>query len=116
MDRIIYKIAPRAQWAEAEAAGVFEGAPIDLSDGFIHFSTAAQLRETAEKHFTGKADLVLVEVAAAPLGDVLRYEPSRGGLLFPHLYGPLPLSAVRQTWPLATDGSGNHVFPQEIGA
>ena len=116
MDSLIYKIATAAEWREAERTGSFKGAPVDLRDGFIHFSTAAQLRETAEKHFTGKADLVLVEVAAAPLGDVLRYEPSRGGLLFPHLYGPLPLSAVRQTWPLATDGSGNHVFPQEIGA
>ncbi len=81
-------------WREAARDGVFRGAPIDLADGYIHFSTAAQVAETAARHFAGATDLVLVAVDAAALGDALRWEPSRGGALFPHLYGTLPLSAV----------------------
>ena len=92
---LIYKICPEALWREAERTGVFAGAPIDVQDGYIHFSTAAQARETAAKHFAGRRDLLLIVVEAEALGPALRYEPSRGGDLFPHLYGPLPLSAVR---------------------
>ncbi|MBE7220223.1 MAG: DUF952 domain-containing protein, partial [Caulobacteraceae bacterium] len=79
MSDLVYKIAPAALWRQAEAAGAFRGAPVDLADGFIHFSTAAQARETAAKHFAGQSDLVLVAVEVAALGDALRWEPSRGG-------------------------------------
>jgi uncharacterized protein (DUF952 family) len=91
----IYKILPRADWARAEAAGRYEGSPVDHQDGYIHFSTAAQAPETARRHFAGQADLVVLEVEADDLGDALRWEPSRGGDLFPHLYGPLKPAQVR---------------------
>jgi uncharacterized protein (DUF952 family) len=108
---LIYKICPAALWREAGVAGRFDGAPVDLADGFIHFSTAAQAPETAAKHFSGQDNLLLIAVDAAALGEALRYEPSRGGALFPHLYGPLPLSAVRSVAPLPTGPGGNHIFP-----
>jgi uncharacterized protein (DUF952 family) len=107
----IYKISTAALWREAERAGAFTGAPVDIADGFIHFSTAAQVAETAARHFAGATDLVLVAVDAAALGAALRYEPSRGGALFPHLYGTLPLSAVRWVKPLPL-GANGHVFPE----
>lgn len=107
----IYKIAPAALWRTAEAAGEFAGAPVDLADGFIHFSTAEQVRETAAKHFVGQDDLLLVAVDPHKLGDALRYEPSRGGALFPHLYAPLSLAAVVFVEPLTRDTDGAHVFP-----
>jgi uncharacterized protein (DUF952 family) len=110
-DRTIYKIAPRALWREAEQAGVFAGAPVDLADGFIHFSTAAQVAETAARHFAGQSDLVLAAIDAAALGPALRYEPSRGGALFPHLYGTLPLAAVRWVKPLRLTAQGLE-FPE----
>jgi len=91
----IYKLCPRALWREAERAGRFDGAPVDREDGFIHFSTAGQVQETADRHFRGEADLLVVAVDAASLGADLRWEVSRGGALFPHLYAPLPLEAVR---------------------
>ena len=86
---LIYKILPRTAWAEALAQGRFDGSPIDLQDGYIHFSTADQAQETAARHFRGQADLVVVAVEADALGQALRWEPSRGGQLFPHLYAPL---------------------------
>ena len=107
----IYKICPRMLWEKAEADGVFTGAAIDLADGFIHFSTASQAVETARRHFAGQDDLLLVAVDAAVLGDKLVYEVSRGGDLFPHLYGPLSLEAVRWVKPLALTEQG-HVFPE----
>jgi uncharacterized protein (DUF952 family) len=107
----IYKICPAPLWRAAEAAGVFAGAPVDLVDGFIHFSTAAQVAETAAKHFAGRGDLLLVSVDAARLGDNLRWEPSRGGALFPHLYAPLMLPAVIRVEPLPLGADGRHVFP-----
>lgn len=110
----IYKIATVAQWRAAEATGVFEGAPVDLADGFIHFSTAAQVPETAAKHFAGQSGLLLVAVDEAALGEGLHYEVSRGGALFPHLYGPLPLSAVRRIKPLPLGPDGRHVFPEPL--
>ena len=108
---LIYKICPRALWQEAERDGVFRGAPVDRADGFIHFSTAEQVRETAARHFAGQTDLLLVAVEAAALGPALKWEPSRGGALFPHLYGALALDAVRRVeeLPLGRDG---HVFPR----
>lgn len=108
---LIYKIVPRALWADAERAGVFDGAPVDHADGYIHFSTAAQAVETARRHFAGQADLLLVEVETEPLGAALKWEPSRGGDLFPHLYAPLPVSAARRVMPLPLDADGAHIFP-----
>lgn len=110
----IYKIAPAALWDAASRAGTFDGAAVDLKDGYIHFSTAAQVRETAAKHFAGQADLVLVAVATGPLGDALKWEPSRGGALFPHLYAPLPTSAAQSVRPLPLGEDGLHVFPDDV--
>jgi len=103
---LIYKILPRAAWAQAVSRGRFEGSPVDLQDGYIHFSTAAQAQETAAKHFRGQADLVLVAVEAEMLGAALRWEPSRGGQLFPHLYGSLDPALAKGVAdaPLGADG------------
>ena len=90
----IFKIATKAQWSEAEAKGVFEGAPIDVRDGYIHFSTAEQLEETLAKHFAGQTDLLIITVESESFGAALKWEPSRGGQLFPHLYAALPVSAA----------------------
>lgn len=108
---LIYKICPAALWREAEAAGQFDGAPVDLADGFIHFSTAEQVVETAERHFAGQDGLLLIALDQANLGAALKYEPSRGGALFPHLYAPLPMSAVAWVKPLPLGSDGKHVFP-----
>jgi uncharacterized protein (DUF952 family) len=108
----IYKIAEAAPWHEAERAGVFRGAPVDVQDGFIHFSTAAQVAETAARHFAGATDLVLVAVDVAAIDGALRWEISRGGARFPHLYGALPLAAVRWTRPLPLGADGRHIFPE----
>lgn len=110
----VFKLVPRGLWAEAEASGEFSGAPVDRADGYIHFSTAAQLRETARRHFRGVEDLLVVAVDAAALGDALRWEPSRGGDLFPHLYATLPMTAVTAVEPLGPDGDGGHRFPTAI--
>jgi uncharacterized protein (DUF952 family) len=107
----IYKICESALWHEAERGGVFHGAGVDERDGFIHFSTAAQVRETAAKHFAGAVDLMLVAVDADALDAALKWEVSRGGELFPHLYGMLPLAAVRWTRPLPLGVDQRHVFP-----
>ncbi|TVR12021.1 MAG: DUF952 domain-containing protein [Salinarimonadaceae bacterium] len=113
-DQPIYKIAPAALWRAAERAGRFEGAPVDIADGFIHFSTAEQARETAAKHFRGQADLLLVAVDPGKLGPALLWEPSRGGALFPHLYGALDLAAVISVEPLPLNPDGSHSFPETI--
>jgi uncharacterized protein (DUF952 family) len=107
----IYKIVTQSQWREAEEEGLFRGAPVDLADGFIHFSTAAQVAETTAKHFAGKNDLLLVSVDAAALGADLKYEVSRGGALFPHLYADLPLSAVLWAKPMPLGADGVHILP-----
>ncbi|MCQ2005442.1 DUF952 domain-containing protein [Rhizobium sp. NRK18] len=111
MIRVIYKIVPKSLWDEAKTRGVFEGAAIDLTDGYIHFSTASQARETAARHFAGQTDLLLVAVDVERLGEALKFEPSRGGDLFPHLYANLDLGAVlwEKPLPLAPDG---HQFPE----
>jgi uncharacterized protein (DUF952 family) len=108
----IYKICDRALWQAAGPAGAFRGAAVDLRDGFIHFSTAAQLAETAAKHFAGLSDLVLIAADADALGAALKWEVSRGGELFPHLYGELPLSAVRWSRPLMQGPDGSHVIAE----
>jgi uncharacterized protein (DUF952 family) len=110
--KTIYKICDVAAWRAAERAGEFAGASIDLTDGYIHFSAADQVEETASKYFAGQRDLVLVAVDADVLGLALKWEPSRGGALFPHLYGTLPLTAVRWTKPLPLGPDGRHVFPE----
>lgn len=102
----IYKILSRAEWTQAKAAGRFEGSAVDRADGFIHFSTAAQAGETARRHFAGQADLVVLAIEGDDLGPALRWEPSRGGDLFPHLYGVLDAAHVRAVSeaPLGPDG------------
>lgn len=108
----IYRILPAAAWTEAQAAGAFAGSAHDLRDGFIHFSTAAQAAETAAKHYGGQADLVLLWVDVTRLDAPLKWEVSRNGALFPHLYGALPVAAVRRAEPLPLDAAtGRHVFP-----
>ena len=108
--RTIYKILSDREWHAAQEAGAFVGSAADRADGYVHLSTAAQVAETARRHFAGRADLFLLAVDADGLGD-LRYEPSRGGELFPPLYGALPVSAVRWAKALAHDGE-RHLFPE----
>ena len=91
---IAYKIFTAAQWGQFQADGVFAGAPVDLADGYIHLSTMDQLQGTLDKHFAGQTGLVIAEIDLGLLGDTIRWEVSRGGALFPHIYGPLPLSAI----------------------
>jgi uncharacterized protein (DUF952 family) len=98
---MIYKISPASAWREAERQGVFRGSPVDIRDGFIHFSTASQVDETARKHFSGQTGLFLIAVDADALGDALRWERSRNDELFPHLYGELDLGAVTAHDPTA---------------
>lgn len=112
-DQIIYKITPRTAWEEAEQRGKFEGAPIDLQDGFIHFSAADQVAETAAKHFAGQDDLLLVAVDAASLGETLKWEVSRGGALFPHLYATLSMKSVLWVKPMPLSSDGQHQIPTE---
>ena len=107
----IYKVCEAAQWEEAKRAGAFAGSAVDFADGYIHFSTAQQVVATAARHFAGQRGLVLVAVQAEELGEALKWETSRGGALFPHLYGALPLSAVRWVKPLRLDDDGRHLFP-----
>lgn len=107
----VYKICPAALWRRAERDGVFRGSADDRRDGFIHFSTAEQVAETAAKYFAGQGDLLLIAVKATPLGAALKWEASRGGALFPHLYGELPLAAVHTIAPLPLGADGRHVFP-----
>jgi uncharacterized protein (DUF952 family) len=108
----IYKICPASAWREAERRGVFLGSEVDLRDGFIHFSTAAQVAETAQKHFFGQTGLFLIAVDADLLGAALRWEPSRGGALFPHLYGELDLGAVTAVRDLRARSDGGHDIPE----
>lgn len=110
----IYKIATQDQWEEAISLGVFKGAPIDLQDGYIHFSTAEQARETATKHFHGQKNLKLVKVATQPLGELLKWEVSRGGALFPHLYAELKTDDAISVVNLEQDETGGHVFPDDL--
>ncbi|MDN5926453.1 MAG: DUF952 domain-containing protein [Hyphomicrobiales bacterium] len=107
----IYKIVTQSEWREVEKKGLFRGAPVDLADGFIHFSTAGQVAETAAKHFAGQDSLLLVAVDGAALGDALKYEVSRGGALFPHLYAGLPLSVVLWAKPMPRGEDGVHHLP-----
>ncbi|MBC7953386.1 MAG: DUF952 domain-containing protein [Rhodospirillaceae bacterium] len=111
MTKTIYHMCKRVEWEAAQAAGAYAGSSQDEADGFIHFSTAAQVKVSAAKHRAGQSGLVLLAVDAVRLGAALKWEPSRGGQLFPHLYGLLPLHAVMTITPLPLDGEGCHVFP-----
>jgi uncharacterized protein (DUF952 family) len=115
MESVVYTMVRGADWAEAERLGHYAGSADDVRDGFLHFSTAGQLRASAAKHRAGEAGLVLVTVDAAALGDALRFEPagSRAGL-FPHLYGVLPMAAVLSAVPLPLGANGLHEFPEAI--
>lgn len=107
---LIYKILTKAQWQGAKDAGAFTGSPVDLADGYIHFSTGAQAQETARRYFCGQTDLMVLTVETEDLSldlkSALIWEPSRGGDLFPHLYKPLPVSAVREALAVSLDDEG----------
>ncbi len=110
---LIYKIFRAPEWADLQAKGESTGAPVDVADGFVHFSTAAQAAGTAAKHFANEAGLMLLAVEADALGDALKWEPSRGGALFPHLYRVLRSSDVVWAKPLPLIG-GQHQFPPNL--
>ena len=110
-DTVAYKILTGEQLLELLADKVFDGAPIDKADGYIHMSTAAQAQETLEKHFAGQDSLVLAAVDLTVLGDAVKWEVSRGDALFPHIYADLPLSAVIAHGPVAYDADGKLTFP-----
>ena len=111
---IIYKLVPSELWSEAQARGAFDGSPVDHADGYIHFSTAEQLRETARRHFSGVSPLLLAAVDAERLGPALRWEPSRGGALFPHLYAVLDLSCILRVWQVPLDPDGVPLIPEDV--
>lgn len=111
MATVILKICTAGEWAEAELRGLYDGSAVDAEDGFIHFSTPEQAPETAARYFADQADLVVVAVDPESLGPALAWEPSRGGDLFPHLYGPLPLGTVLWVRPLPLGADGRHRFP-----
>lgn len=116
MEPFIYTLVREADWRAAEAAGAYAGSADDRRDGFLHFSTAAQLRATAAKHRAGVADLWMIEADTAKLGEMLKWEPASGSSrpgLFPHLYAALPLAAVQRALPVPL-GIGGHEFPAEI--
>jgi len=112
---LIYHMCRHDEWEQARDLGRYEGSSQDRADGFIHFSTAAQLAASAAKHRAGQRDLVLIEVAADALGPALRWEPARGGQLFPHLYGALPVASVRRVAELPLGADGKHIFPWGLG-
>lgn len=114
MTRTVYRLLSASDWQRAQQAGAFAGTEHDRRDGFIHFSTAAQVAETAAKYYAGQTGLVLLAVDAAQLGAALRWEPSRGGALFPHLYAELPVDAVTRVDVLAVAADGRHVFPIDL--
>ena len=114
MPTTIYKITPASAWREAERQGAYRGSADDLRDGFIHFSTASQVAETARKHYFGQTGLFLVAVDADALGDALRWERSRNDELFPHLYGELDLGAVTAILDMRVRSDGHHDFPELI--
>lgn len=114
MPPFVYKICANSAWEAACRTGYYGGSDDDLRDGFIHLSTASQLLGTLEKHFSGQDGLVLVGLAVAELGDKLRWEASRGGALFPHLYAPLSVTVATAVFPLRRDAAGRHVIPKAL--
>jgi uncharacterized protein (DUF952 family) len=115
-DTVIHHMCREEEWAAAKLSGSYPGSSQDAADGFIHFSTASQIVESAARHRAGQTGLVLLSVPARLLGDALKWEPSRGGELFPHLYGPLPVDAVTAADPLPLGPDGRHVFPSRFKA
>ena len=114
--QLIYHVCPATAWREAEAAGCYAGSADDRRDGFIHFSTRPQVLASTAKHRAGQDGLVLLTVAAAALGSTLKWEPSRGGQLFPHLYGTLPVAAVTEVDAITLGADGRHQFPDGFAA
>lgn len=110
----LFKVVPRELWETVEADGEFTGSPIDVQDGFIHLSSAEQVRETVAKHFAGQDDLLIISVRESAI-DQLRWEPSRGGAMFPHVYGPLTVQSVERVDPLPLGADGVHQFPPALG-
>lgn len=111
---LIFHMCKSADWLAAQGSGFYQGSGDDLRDGFMHFSTAEQVAESAAKHRAGVADLLLIALEAESLGDALKWEPSRGGQLFPHLYGALDVSKVESAVPLPIGEDGLHIFPEGI--
>ncbi len=111
---LIYHMCRREEWRLAEAAGAYPGSSQDIADGYIHFSTAEQVAASADKHRAGQDGLVLLTADADRLGNAIKWEPARGGQLFPHLYGSLPVSAVINVSDLPLGADGRHVFPAGI--
>lgn len=109
-DPFLYKVASSEDWQQVLSDGTFRGFGIDLEDGFIHLSTGDQIKETVRRYFAGRADLMLIVIDGGGLGQTLRWEPSRGGDLFPHVYGTIPMSAVQQAEPLPLGENGEHCF------
>ena len=114
MGQMVYKIARQSEWDEAEGSGIFTGSADDKRDGFIHLSSAAQVRATCAIHFAGERDLLLIAVDAARLGPSLKWEPSRKGDVFPHLYGPLRLADIQSVSAIPMEADGRALFPSEI--
>lgn len=114
MQQLIYKVCARSEWDEAERKGAYAGSADDQRDGFIHLSTASQLPVTLEKFFRGRPDQMLISFDASTLGPALKWEPSRGGDLFPHFYGSLPATKALSVEPLTIDDLGRHVLPKDL--
>ena len=114
VDETLFKVLHQSQWDDAKRAGLFSGCGIDLADGFIHLSSPSQIVETVRRYFSGHSDLLLLSIDASQLGDSLRWEASRGGDLFPHVYGDIPLAAVVSVATLPLDDEGSHVFPSSL--
>jgi uncharacterized protein (DUF952 family) len=112
--KFVYKLLTAGEWTDAERTGRYTGSADDARDGFIHFSAADQLAGTAAKYFRDKPDLVLVAIDAGRLGEALKWEPSRGGALFPHLYGPLDVTAAVRVWPLSLGPDSAPILPKDL--
>ncbi|EGD58592.1 hypothetical protein Y88_0649 [Novosphingobium nitrogenifigens DSM 19370] len=111
LPQIAWKVLTGPQWTAWQENGIFLGAPVDLADGYIHMSAAEQVTETVEKHFAGQEGLVVVRVDLGALGEAIRWEPSRGGALFPHAYAPMPIGVAIAHAPLSRDADGKVVLP-----
>lgn len=113
-DSLVYKITTQSLFEQGQRQGTLPPSPVDEADGFMHFSTLSQLKETLKLHFKGQSGLVVAEIPVAPLGDALRWEPSRGGALFPHLYADLDMSQISRHWPASVDDNGVADLPSDL--
>lgn len=114
-DRYIYKALTSPQWTEFQVGGVFKGSPVDLADGYIHMSCTAQFKETLDKWYADQAEVVLLQIEAETIAADLKYEVSRGGAEFPHLFADLPMSAVGKVWVVSSD-AGVYTLPEDLTA